>query len=106
VQQVQSPLAPGVRAPSPPPRPSRNPAPPRGQNTPPCPSRTMSPITVDTEKDQSYPLGDVLCSLTPSPPPATAERHATELEVWTEVDWAGLRIKRCAAVGAVAPPAR
>jgi hypothetical protein len=59
----------------------------------------MNPITADTQKDKSYPLGDVLCSRTPSPPPATAERHASEMEVWTEVEWVGLRIKKCVAVG-------
>lgn len=65
----------------------------------------MNPITLDPSGPQDYPLGDVQCSRTRRPPPPTAERRATELEVWQETDWVGLRFVRCEAEGDAAAAA-
>lgn len=61
--------------------------------------RTMNAITMDHQTGKSYSLSDVQCSKTAEPPLATVERRAVEVEVWEEIDWVGLRIKKCVAAG-------
>jgi len=58
----------------------------------------MGPITADLSQSETYPLTDVQCSKTDTPPPATSERVVTMMEVWQEMDWVGLRILKCQAL--------
>jgi hypothetical protein len=66
--------------------------------------RTVHPLVLDPAHGQSYPLAGTRCSATDAPPPSTAERHTSEVEVWQEVDWVGLRILKCGADGGAPGP--
>ncbi len=55
-------------------------------------------MTADLSQGKPYPLDEVQCSKTSKPPAATSERVVTEMEVWQEMDWVGLRISKCMAL--------